>query len=68
MQYSNNYGYMKGDSLTILRPNLPPQAFIYNKTNYNLKPEAVKNEAVKRAKAHRLLPWILYQSKAYKLE
>ncbi|ANE53420.1 hypothetical protein SY85_10640 [Flavisolibacter tropicus] len=68
MQYSNNYGYMVGDSLIVLKPYQAPQAFVYDKVTHKLSPATVNSESAKDALAHALLPWNLYQSKRYRID
>lgn len=68
MQYSNNYGYMVDDTLTVLKPYQPPQTFTYNRKTFKLNPLKVNPEKVKIALAHSLLPWNLYQFKRYHTE
>jgi phosphoglycerol transferase MdoB-like AlkP superfamily enzyme len=68
MQYSNNFGYMRGDSLVVLKPYQQPQAFIYNPQTFKLTSTKVNPESVKRALAHSLLPWNLYETKRYHMQ
>lgn len=67
MQYGNNYGYMKGDSLVVLKPYLPPQAFLYHRASHQLTPLPLDTAEAKEALAHALLPWHLYRTKSYRL-
>ncbi|MDB5252011.1 MAG: hypothetical protein JWP27_1180 [Flaviaesturariibacter sp.] len=68
MQYGNNFGYMVGDTVTILKPYLPAQGFRYDKKSFRLTPLAsVAAERAKDALAFSLLPWKLYESKRYHL-
>lgn len=69
MQYGMNYGYMTGDTVTILQPYLKPQAFIYDNRSFKLT--AIPNadpEKNKDALAHALLPWKLYETQRYRLK
>lgn len=68
MQYGNNYGYMKGDSLVVLKPYLPPQEFLYHRATHQLTPLSLDTAEAKDALAHALLPWHLYRTKSYRLE
>jgi phosphoglycerol transferase MdoB-like AlkP superfamily enzyme len=69
MQYGMNYGYMKGDTLTVLKPYMKPQEFIYNRRNSRLTLiHTVNEEKARDALAFSLLPWKLYESKRYRLE
>ena len=70
MQYEDNYAWLEGDELVVLRPNKPPTHAQYNAQNHNLtiKPRPENGMAVeKRALAHALLPSIMYREKQYYL-
>jgi phosphoglycerol transferase MdoB-like AlkP superfamily enzyme len=68
MQYGNNFGYMVGDTVTILKPYLPAQGFLYDKKTFRLSPlTTVEAERARDALAFSLLPWKLYETKRYHL-
>jgi phosphoglycerol transferase MdoB-like AlkP superfamily enzyme len=69
MQYGMNYGYMKGDSVIILKPYLKPQEFVYDKHSLKLRAlDSVNNEAARDALAYSLLPWKLYETRRYRMK
>ena len=69
MQYGMNYGYMVGDTVTVLQPFLKPQTFIYDKQSFTLTPVPNPDpERNKDALAHALLPWKLYETQRYRLK
>jgi phosphoglycerol transferase MdoB-like AlkP superfamily enzyme len=68
MQYGMNYGYMRGDSVVILKPYLKPQEFIYDKHTLKLTAlDSANKEMSRDALAFSLLPWKLYESRRYRL-
>jgi phosphoglycerol transferase MdoB-like AlkP superfamily enzyme len=70
MQYEDNYAWLEGNQLVVLRPNKPPTHAQYNfKTNALKISTKPKNSGAieKRALAHALLPSILYRDKLYRL-
>lgn len=64
MQYDKNFAYMSGSHVTILQPDKPPVAFIYD--NKQLKETRVDNDWAKIAKAHVLFGSLAYQNQWYK--
>lgn len=69
MQYGMNYGYMVGDTVTVLQPYLKPQTFVYDKQSFVLTPVPNPDpERNKDALAHALLPWKLYETQRYRLK
>ncbi|MDB5197672.1 MAG: hypothetical protein JWP88_2043 [Flaviaesturariibacter sp.] len=68
MQYGNNFGYMVDDTVTILKPYLPAQGFVYDKKTFKLIPlPSVSSKRAKDALGFALLPWKLYETKRYRL-
>lgn len=70
MQYEDNYAWLEGDELVVLRPSKPPTHAQYNANSHTLtiQPRSKNGIAVeKRALAHALLPSILYRQKQYHL-
>lgn len=70
MQYEDNYAWLEGDELVVLRPGKPPTHAQYNAKSHilTIKPSPENGLAVeKRALAHALLPSILYREKQYHL-
>ncbi len=68
MQYEDNYAWLEGDELVVLRPSKAPTHAQYNANSHTLtiKPRLENGLAVeKRALAHALLPSILYREKQY---
>ncbi len=68
MQYEDNYAWLEGSQLVVLRPNKPPTHAQYNAKNHTLNVNAKpKNGSAieKRALAYALLPSILYREKLY---
>ncbi|RDK84388.1 UNVERIFIED_ORG: phosphoglycerol transferase MdoB-like AlkP superfamily enzyme [Idiomarina abyssalis] len=67
MQFGDNYGWLEGDTLTVLRVNKPTE-------HYRYIPEVDKQESIedplspeqlKKIRAFAMLPSILYQSREY---
>jgi phosphoglycerol transferase MdoB-like AlkP superfamily enzyme len=67
MQYGNNYGYMVGDTLTVLKPYMPAKTFLYDRQKHVCTPTTLHQELSKTALAHSLLPWKLYETKRYRM-
>lgn len=67
MQYGDNYGFLKGDTLLVMEPRKPPQAFHYEPAGEKLTAEAVPPELAKLALAHALWPSWAYLQERYVL-
>lgn len=68
MQYNDNYGWMEGDSLVVLRPEKPPTFARYDAASKQLSITKAPFDGprkVKRALANSLLPEWLYREKRY---
>ncbi len=69
MQYEQNYAWMEGEKLVVLRPDKPATFGNYDRKNKRVeKTEAPENakEVENRAKAHVMLPAWLYREERYK--
>jgi phosphoglycerol transferase MdoB-like AlkP superfamily enzyme len=68
MQYGDNYGYLKGDQLVILRPNQPATQYHYQVDGEKLDPAAAPDPQLeKEALAHALWPSWAYGKQRYRL-
>jgi len=65
MQYADNFAYMKGNNVTILRPEKPALAFHYTATKQQLTPMPLDPEQEKIALAHVLWGSLAYQHQWY---
>ena len=68
LQFDDYFALLQGDhSLTILRPEQPPVAAVYDpqRKQVSLLPQAPSPEQVDKALAHVLLPSILYRQQKY---
>ena len=65
MQYADNFAYMKGDHVTILRPDKAPLAFNYNAYTQKLTPTPLNPQQNKIALAHVLWGCLAYEKKWY---
>ena len=63
MQYHNNFGYLIGDQLTVLQPNLPPTYFVMK--DFKLVPSQKPFSFTDEALATLVLPWFLYDRQMY---
>lgn len=72
LQYETHFGYWRGSTVVILRPELSPvqfgiqQAQPSGASSFVLKPEPVNADFVEEALAHSLLPSMLYRSRQYR--
>ncbi|WP_049623501.1 LTA synthase family protein [Frateuria defendens] len=67
MQYGDNYGYLKNDTLLVMEPHKPAEAFHYEVAGEKLTPEPVPPELAKIALAHALWPSWAYLHERYRL-
>ena len=70
MQYEQNYGWMEGQKVVILRSGKPAAHGVYHPETKHLEmidPPAEDRDMEKRALAHVLLPSWLYREQRYKL-
>lgn len=67
MQYDQTQAMMKGSDVIILKPNLEPQGYEYDKANEKLNPKEQPEAMKKEALAHALLGSYLYKNQLYKL-
>lgn len=71
MQYEQNYAWMEGDQVVVLRPEKAPAHARYDRTSKHLRDvdaPPVNGEALaRRALAHALLPAWLYREQRYQL-
>jgi phosphoglycerol transferase MdoB-like AlkP superfamily enzyme len=67
MQYGDNYGYLKGDRLIVLRPNQPAAQYHYLIDGEKLDPVTVEPSLEKEALAHALWPSWAYSKQRYRL-
>lgn len=67
MQFDNNYAWLEGEHLIVLRPQQPPLAGVYDyrtgKVSYSKNAPDAKQ--VQKALAHVLLPSLLYRQGSY---
>ncbi|TAM25325.1 MAG: LTA synthase family protein [Candidimonas sp.] len=66
MQYSDNYGYLKGDALLVLEPHREPTQYRYTAPE-TYTPMAVDPALAREALAHVLWPAWMYQNQRYTL-
>lgn len=71
MQYEQNYGWMEGNQVVVLRPEKEPAFAHYNRQTKHLSaaeaPPADGEALARRALAHALLPAWLYREQRYRL-
>ena len=71
MQYEQNYAWMEGEQVVVLRPESTPAHVRYDRTSKHLKavdaPPANAEALARRALAHALLPAWLYREQRYQL-
>lgn len=71
MQYEQNYGWMEGNQVVVLRPEKAPAFAHYDRQTKRLSaaeaPPADGDTLAKRALAHALLPAWLYREQRYRL-
>ncbi|VTU06711.1 sulfatase [Actinobacillus indolicus] len=67
MQYDQTQAMMKGTDVIILKPNLEPQGYEYDKAKEKLNPKEQPEAMKKEALAHALLGSYLYKNQLYKL-
>lgn len=67
MQYDQTQAMMKGSDVIILKPDLEPQGYEYDKPNEKLNPKEQPEAMKKEALAHALLGSYLYKNQLYKL-
>jgi phosphoglycerol transferase MdoB-like AlkP superfamily enzyme len=68
MQYEQNFAWMEGDNVVVLRPNKAPTHTIYDRRKKELEqrsPPADAEKLEQRALGHVLLPSILYREHDY---
>ncbi len=65
MQYADNFAYMQGNDVTILRPNKAALAFNYSAKANTLSPQAVNPQQEKIALAHVLWGCLAYENQWY---
>jgi phosphoglycerol transferase MdoB-like AlkP superfamily enzyme len=66
MQFSDNYGYLKGDQLVVLEPHRPVRQFTYQAPE-TYTAAAVQDALAREALAHVLWPDWAYRNQAYTL-
>lgn len=66
MQYGENYGYLKGDTLMVLEPHRDPSQYTYA-APASYTPAAVDASLAREALAHAVWPSWVYQNGAYTL-
>ena len=71
MQYEQNYAWMEGDQVVVLRPEKAAAHARYDKIDKHLRsvdtPPTNGDALAKRALAHALLPALLYREQRYRL-
>lgn len=68
MQFAENFAYMQGQDVTILRPGQPAAAGVYEPEKHRLQLNGQASpDAVRIALAHALLPAWLYREQRYRL-
>ena len=68
MQFEQNYAWMEGREVMVLRPGKPPLAATYDPASKKLHPMDIGTAAMaRRALAHVLLPSWLYREQKYRL-
>nr|WP_243833595.1 sulfatase-like hydrolase/transferase [Idiomarina sp. H2] len=67
MQFGDNYGWLEGDTLTVLRVNKPTEHYRYIPEADKQEPieDPLSPEQLKKIRAFAMLPSILYQSRGY---
>ncbi|PLC55329.1 sulfatase [Pollutimonas nitritireducens] len=66
MQYGENYGYLKGDTLMVLEPHRDPSQYTYQAPSSYI-PVRADAELAREALAHAVWPSWVYQNQAYTL-
>ncbi len=67
MQYNDNYGYLKGDILTVLQPLLPAQQVIYTAPETYTPVQSMDETLITLARAHAIWPSMMYDKGWYTL-
>jgi phosphoglycerol transferase MdoB-like AlkP superfamily enzyme len=67
MQYGDNFGYLKGDTLLVMEPERPATQFAYRREGEVLTPQAVDTALAEEALAHALWPGWAYFNQRYRL-
>lgn len=67
MQFGDNYGWLEGDQLTVLRVDQPPQLLQYRASDKTLKPISDKPTTahLRKVTAFAMLPSVLYENRWY---
>jgi hypothetical protein len=65
MQFGDNYGYLRGDQLLVLRPNLDPQQ--YRWTPEGQEAVSTDSELAHIARGHVVWPSWAYRERSYHL-
>ena len=65
MQFDDNYAWLEGDDVTILRPKQSPVHGIYDRASGELKTDSQAPQNAEKALAHVLLPIWLYRDRLY---
>jgi phosphoglycerol transferase MdoB-like AlkP superfamily enzyme len=66
MQYADNFAYMQGNSVTILRPEKEPLAFDYAQETNKLSPKKLSLQDERTALAHVLWGCLAYDNEWYR--
>ncbi len=67
MQYNDNYGYLKGDVLTVLQPGLEAKQLKYSVPETYQEIANADQKLIEIAKAHAIWPTLLYEKGLYTL-
>ena len=67
MQYGDNYGYLKHDTLLVMEPYRPPSQFSYCRDGEVLTPQNIDAALAEEALAHALWPDWAYFNQAYQV-
>jgi phosphoglycerol transferase MdoB-like AlkP superfamily enzyme len=67
MQYGDNHGYLKGDTLLVMEPQRPPTQFAYGVADESLVVQPTDAILAEEALAHALWPSWAYQHGRYRL-
>ena len=68
MQYADNFAYMQGNSVTILRPEKEPLAFDYAQETNKLSPKKLSLQDERTALAHVLWGCLAYDNQWYRAD
>ncbi|NLC37149.1 MAG: sulfatase-like hydrolase/transferase, partial [Alcaligenaceae bacterium] len=66
MQYGENYGYLKGDTLIVLEPHRPPSQYVYSVPG-TYTPAPLDSALHEEALSHALWPAYAYKNREYTL-